>query len=65
MRSWSKAIRSALTAIDASDVLVLIGLGLVGAGVWHWSPPGASVAVGVVVLWYALPPRPPFIGGAK
>lgn len=62
----SKHIRAALAAVDASDVLVLIGLSLVGAGVWQLvSPPAASVAVGVVVLWYAMPPRPPFIGGTK
>lgn len=53
-----------VTGIDRGDMLVLVGLGLVGAGTWQFSPPGAAVAVGVVVLWYAMPSRPPFIGGS-
>lgn len=51
--------------VDRSDVLVLVGLALVGGGVAQISAPYALTIVGAVVLWYGMPPRPPFIGGSK
>jgi hypothetical protein len=54
-----------VSSFDRSDLLVLIGLTLVGAGAWHISKPIAAIVVGAVVLWYGMPSRPPFIGGSK
>lgn len=62
--AWRARIGALVGAIDRSDVLVMIGLSLVGAGTWQFSPPAAAVAVGVIVLFYALPTRPPFVGGS-
>lgn len=63
--SWRARVRAALGSIDRSDVLVLIGLMLVGAGAWQYSPAAAAVAVGAIVLWYGMPTRPPFVGGSN
>lgn len=55
-----KALRKVL---EPSDAWVLLGLALVAIGLWQVSPPAALVAVGVVLLWVGLPPRPPFVRG--
>ncbi len=46
---------------DADTVGVLIALLLIGIGFWHLWRPGAFIVPGLVVLWFALPSRPPFI----
>lgn len=60
----SKHVLEFFRRVDASDVLVVVGLGLVGVGTWQFSPAAAAIVVGVVVLFYAMPSRPPFIGGS-
>lgn len=39
-----------LKAIDGNDVLVVVGLGMVGAGLWMVSVPLALCVVGTVLL---------------
>lgn len=55
-RQWWQAV-----PIDRADVLVVLGLGLVAVGCWEWFRPGAFLVPGAVIVWYALPSRPPFI----
>lgn len=40
--------------IDASDVLIVMGLLLLGAGLWWLSPPLALIIVGTVLLLVGL-----------
>jgi hypothetical protein len=47
--------------VDLSDVLVLVGLVALARGLVLVAPWMAYVAVGAVLIWYALPSRPPFI----
>lgn len=58
-------MRRALTmmriTLDRRDVLVLVGLGLIAIGCWCIYWPAAFLVPGAVLLWYALPSRPPFI----
>jgi len=35
-------------AVDMDDVLVLVGLGLLGYGIWMIYPPAALIAIGLV-----------------
>lgn len=44
-RDWSGAER---------DLVGLVGLGLLGAGLWWWWPPAALMVVGVLLLLAAL-----------
>jgi hypothetical protein len=54
-------LKAVLAAIDVSDALVLGGLVLLARGLWMVAPWSAYVAIGAVLIWYALPARPPFI----
>jgi hypothetical protein len=53
--------RRLVAPIDRSDVLLLAGLGLVAVGLWEVSPAAALAVPGVILVWLAVPPRPPFI----
>ena len=61
-----KRLRAALSGLLArlweakADLVVLLGIGLVGAGGWLLSPPWALITMGVILLWVALPARPGF-----
>lgn len=58
MRSaWAEIRRS----IDRRDALVFLGVGLIAIGCWFVYWPAAFLVPGAVLLWYALPSRPPFI----
>jgi len=47
---------------EAQSVTLLIGLLLLGGGLWEVFSSGvALIVVGVLVVWYAMPARPPFI----
>ena len=48
-------------AITARDILLTAGLAMVFAGLWEWSRPAALVVTGGILVWFALPPRQPFI----
>ncbi len=37
--------------VDARDVLVVAGLGMVGAGLWWMYPPAALVVIGGILFW--------------
>lgn len=57
--------------VDLSDVLALVGLLLVGAGVWLLSPAAALIVVGSVLLvvglagaWVRGRGQPPQAGGS-
>lgn len=55
-----RAIVTHLAArVDGRDVVLVLALALIGAGVGAWSPPAASVIVGALLLWLAWPPAPP------
>ena len=43
------------------DSMIVAGLLLVSYGGWLAWPPLAAIGPGLVLLWFALPPRPPFI----
>lgn len=45
------------------DLGLVVGVGLVGYGLWGVSPPVSLAVVGAIVLWVCLPPRAPFIRG--
>lgn len=79
LRRWRVGVRTsvALAAlavsheIGATEVACLIGLVLVWLGLAQVSRAAADVVVGAVILWMAVPPRPPLIhrspdpGGTK
>lgn len=46
---------------DRADVLVVLALLLISCGLWEVSRAAALAVPGVVLLWLALPPRPPFV----
>jgi Na+-transporting methylmalonyl-CoA/oxaloacetate decarboxylase beta subunit len=52
---------AARTDIERDDVMILLGLLLVGVGLWRIYQPLALVAIGAVLLWTFLPARPPWI----
>lgn len=62
LAKWVKAIRS---SVDLADLLVLAGLVLIVAALWDVSRPAALGIPGVVLVWIALPPRPPFVMRGK
>lgn len=40
--------------MDANDVVGLVGLALLGAGLWLWWPPAALCVVGGILVLLAL-----------
>lgn len=48
------------STFDSSDAAILFGLALVTAGAWPFVGAASLIAPGVVVIWLAIPPRPPF-----
>ena len=56
-RAWAMISIS----LDRRDVLVLVGLLLIAIGGWFVFWPAAFFVPGAVLVWYALPSRPPFI----
>jgi len=44
---------------DLHDILALLGLLLIGAGVWWVYPPAALILVGAILLGVAVTRRPP------
>ena len=51
----------AALASEREEIAVGIGAMLLAVGLWQWWPPAAFIAVGLVVLWVALPSRSPFV----
>ena len=47
--------------IELGDVLTCLGLILLGVGLWRVSPAAGLAVPGAVLIWYALPTRPPFV----
>lgn len=47
------------------ELMVLAGLALLWSGLRIWSPAAALAIPGAIVVWMALPSRPPFIGGKE
>lgn len=47
--------------VDTRDLTVLIGLVALTAGAWNAIGPSSLALPGAVLVWYALPPRPPFV----
>lgn len=56
---WQRAW--AALPFDRADVIVLCGLVLVALGCWEAWRPGAFLVPGAVLVYYGLPPRPPFV----
>lgn len=48
-------------SVDASDLVVAGGLTCLTTGAWAAIGVAALVLPGLVLLWYGLPPRPPFV----
>lgn len=57
--------RQLATSIDKADVLLLIGLGLLSSGLWQVSTAAALAVPGALLVWLALPSRPPFLNGGR
>ena len=49
------------SAIGRADVVVLTGLACLTAGAWSVTGLAALILPGMVLVWYALPTRPPFV----
>jgi hypothetical protein len=47
--------------IGRDDLTVFVGLACLAAGAWSVIGLAALILPGSVLVWYALPPRPPFI----
>jgi hypothetical protein len=47
--------------ITAADVVVFVGLGCLTTGAWSVVGLAALMLPGLVLVWYALPTRPPFV----
>lgn len=47
--------------LGREDAVVLVGLACVTAGAWSAVGLASLVLPGAVLVWYALPPRPPFV----
>ena len=59
-RRW-ETIRSAIrTYVEVQELLLAAGLVLVGYGCAEAWRPAGFIVPGLVLLWYALPPRPSF-----
>lgn len=58
--TWWQRIRKAID-LDRADALVIVGLLLIAAGCWDVWRPGSLIVPGAVLIFYALPTRPPFI----
>ena len=50
-----------MSRITFQDVLLVAGLAMLFAGFWLWHAPAALIVVGAILVWFALPPRQPFI----
>jgi hypothetical protein len=47
--------------VGPAELLVLAGASALTIGVAQLSTAGAWIAIGLLLLWCALPPRPPFL----
>jgi len=47
--------------IGRDELVLLLALGLIGAGLWQVWWPGTFIVPGLVLLWLALPSRAPFV----
>ena len=56
-------IRAVVSEIDGHDCILVLGLVLIGVGLWSILPGVALASVGAVLVWIALPARPPFLKG--
>lgn len=49
------------TAIGVDELLLVVALGLIAAGLWQAWKPGAYLVPGLVLLWIVLPARAAFV----
>lgn len=54
---WTRLVDT----FDREDVLVILGLAMLGYGLWAVSHSAALIVPGIVLLWMFVPSRPPFI----
>ena len=47
--------------VGGRECVLVLSLCLIAKGLWDWWRPGAYLVPGVVLLWIALPIRPPFV----
>jgi len=59
------ALRRRVPAPGLRDVLSLLGLLLVGTGLWQVWPPSALVVCGAILLYVALRRPPPWMAGLE
>jgi hypothetical protein len=50
--------------IDATVMVLLVGLGLMAYGCWLSWRPGAFLLPGLVLVWLSLPSRAPFVASS-
>lgn len=58
---WSLLIDEQSKQVDVSQLLHLVGLGLVSYGSWLVYEPAGYLAPGLVLVWLTMPSRPPFL----
>jgi hypothetical protein len=54
-------LSSILRELDAHTLTLLVGLGLIGYGAALLHPAAGFLAPGVILVWWTLPSRPPFV----
>jgi hypothetical protein len=47
--------------ISAAEVVVCVGLLCLTVGAWHLIGWASLIAPGLILIFYGLPPRPPFV----
>jgi len=61
LRAAAAVARWVRQEVGLQELLVLTGLVLLGAGLWQVSPAAGLAVPGAVLVWAALPQRPPFV----
>ena len=61
MSKWlTKFGRAVASQVGFAEIILVYGLVLIAYGLWEVSRPAALAIPGFVLVWLALPPRPPF-----
>lgn len=62
LSEWFGRMRGGVSAVlGVDELLILVGLGLLTAGLWSLVEQAALIAPGLVLLWIAVPQRTAFV----
>jgi hypothetical protein len=62
---WSLVVDEESQALDLAQLLFVAGLGLLSYGAWLVYEPAGYIVPGVIVVWWTLPARGPFVRKGK